>query len=250
MAPQVRCRHIKGFLRWLGVRIPTCLVCTTLIQVRFGMIDKEIAKGSGALGGRPTAERAAEIGHAVISATKRVLGKHGADFSMDQVAALAGVSKQAIYRRWESKADLIVDTIDTILAETLIELNYNDDPVVALREAAWRLFDDGDQVGRYSIQVFLRAEGLFDADLKHRLLEFQKKYLDAYLVHLVAIERNNLLAEGGALYFGEILLDLLDGASSRLATLGTGTEEETRRVFEQRWQEFRKLAIKPAKSSS
>jgi len=216
------------------------------MQVHFGMIDKEIAKGSGALGGRPTAERAAEIGRAVISAAQMVLGKHGADFSMDQVAALAGVSKQAIYRRWKSKADLIVDTIDTILAETLIELNYNDDPVAALRETAWRLFD-GDQAGRYSIQVFLRAEGLFDADLKHRLIIFQKKYLEAYLVHLVIIEKNDLLAKGEALYFGEILLDLLDGASSRLATLGTGSKEETRKAFELRWQAFCRIAINPAK---
>ncbi len=52
---------------------------------------------------------------AIASAVVEVLGRVGyAGLTMDAVAAVAGVGKATIYRRWRTKEDLVVDTISEI----------------------------------------------------------------------------------------------------------------------------------------
>jgi AcrR family transcriptional regulator len=59
--------------------------------------------------GRP---RAARVDSAVAKATRDLLAKDGyARLSVEQVAARAGVGKSTIYRRWRSKAELVLGVV-------------------------------------------------------------------------------------------------------------------------------------------
>ncbi|MGH9212306.1 MAG: TetR/AcrR family transcriptional regulator [Acidimicrobiales bacterium] len=58
--------------------------------------------------GRPRDARADEV---ILDAAAAVLGESGAHgFSVDAVAARAGVGKATIYRRWPSRAQLLLET--------------------------------------------------------------------------------------------------------------------------------------------
>ena len=59
--------------------------------------------------GRP---RSAEAEQAILDATLRMVGAHGVGATtIEGIAAGAGVGKTTIYRRWESKTDLIVAAV-------------------------------------------------------------------------------------------------------------------------------------------
>ena len=50
--------------------------------------------------------------HAIFDATMRMLATSGYDrLTMDAVAAEARASKATLYRRWQTKADLVVDAL-------------------------------------------------------------------------------------------------------------------------------------------
>ncbi len=54
----------------------------------------------------------------VVDATLEILNVDGlGGLSMEGIAARAGVSKATIYRRWDSKEDLLVDAIATLVHE-------------------------------------------------------------------------------------------------------------------------------------
>jgi len=58
---------------------------------------------------------------AILEAAREVLRVHGyARFAMEQVAALAGVSKTSIYRRWPSKGALLIELYMEGLPDTAI----------------------------------------------------------------------------------------------------------------------------------
>lgn len=66
--------------------------------------------------GRP---RSGEAHLAILSATLDLLVAAGYDgMSIEAVAARAGVGKATVYRRWESKAALVIETLETIAAAT------------------------------------------------------------------------------------------------------------------------------------
>jgi AcrR family transcriptional regulator len=57
---------------------------------------------------------------AIASAVVEVLGRVGyAGLTMDAVAAVAGVGKATIYRRWSSKAELLLGVLDVVGAPVL-----------------------------------------------------------------------------------------------------------------------------------
>lgn len=61
------------------------------------------------------------VGAAIRSAVLRVLEEVGyRGLTMDAVAAAAGVSKASIYRRWPSKAELLMSVIDAESDRTLV----------------------------------------------------------------------------------------------------------------------------------
>jgi AcrR family transcriptional regulator len=76
--------------------------------------DRAGAEDAPARGrGRP---RSAEAEQAILDATLRMLGTQGvAGTTIEGVAADAGVGKTTIYRRWPTKADLILAAISNIV---------------------------------------------------------------------------------------------------------------------------------------
>jgi len=61
---------------------------------------------------KPGRPRSVQCDHAILEATLELLAQHGYDgLSMESVAARAGVGKTTIYRRWPSKAPLVVDAV-------------------------------------------------------------------------------------------------------------------------------------------
>lgn len=66
-------------------------------------------------GGRP---RDARIDERVLTAARQLLVDHGLRaMSLDAVADRAGVSRSAIYRRWASSDELVLDAIDDALGQ-------------------------------------------------------------------------------------------------------------------------------------
>ncbi|MEH3036066.1 MAG: TetR/AcrR family transcriptional regulator [Sphingomonas adhaesiva] len=189
-------------------------------------------------GGRPSQQRAAEISDAIVAATVEAFADHGMDFSMEQMAAAAGISKQAVYRRWPGKTDLLIHaigrTIERLVARAADRLPG--DPAAALREIAWRVFDsDEGQANR--IGIFLQAEALRDGGLQRHMLGWHEA-----LVQLLSARTRVLLLQLGkdeeaAPSLAAILFDLLSGARATLAWTGTPPMDDPA-VFELRWQAF------------
>jgi AcrR family transcriptional regulator len=76
------------------------------------LTEEAAAKGPG----RP---RDPEADRAILEATIQVLGEEGYEgLSIEGVAARAGVGKTTIYRRWPSKAELVVAAIQRYKAPT------------------------------------------------------------------------------------------------------------------------------------
>ena len=74
----------------------------------------------------------------------RVLSEVGyAGMTMDAVAAEAGVSKATIYRRWETKADLLVSVVDAASIDTLAVPDTGSlrDDLVDLLTSLFRVLD-------------------------------------------------------------------------------------------------------------
>jgi AcrR family transcriptional regulator len=62
--------------------------------------------------GRP---RRAETGQAIVDATLALLAEYGFQATtVDAIAERAGVAKNTIYRRWDSKEELIADALDQL----------------------------------------------------------------------------------------------------------------------------------------
>jgi AcrR family transcriptional regulator len=62
--------------------------------------------------GRPRSEKANQ---AILDSTLKLLGEHGvAGLTIEGVAAEAGVGKTTVYRRWETKADLITAAVSRL----------------------------------------------------------------------------------------------------------------------------------------
>jgi len=66
--------------------------------------------------GRP---RNDAIDEAVPQAVRSLIAAHGyAGLSMQQIAAAAGTTRQALYRRWPNKARLVLDALFSVTTET------------------------------------------------------------------------------------------------------------------------------------
>ena len=62
--------------------------------------------------GRP---RSARAGRKILAATRELLGEVGFErLSIESVAARAGVGKTTVYRRWDSKEELVADALEDV----------------------------------------------------------------------------------------------------------------------------------------
>jgi AcrR family transcriptional regulator len=76
---------------------------------------------------RPGRPRSSEADRAILLATIQLFGEKGIDaLTVDEVAARAGVSKATIYRRYPSKAELVVSACEFFCAEKIVTPDTGD----------------------------------------------------------------------------------------------------------------------------
>lgn len=164
--------------------------------------------------GRPRDER---IDAAILESTLAILADRGyGALSIAAVAQAAGVGKPAIYRRYDSKAELVVAAIDVLASAP--EPALPDDTPGALTELLAATAQVIGTPGGLAIMGSLLAAGTHDAELitafRERVVRPRHLVVDAVLTR--AIERGEL-REGVDL---EALDAMLFGSILARATLG------------------------------
>ncbi len=105
--------------------------------------------------GRPRSERADQ---AIMAAALELFASHGPDgLAIEQVAALAGVGKATVYRRWPGKEDLLLEALGTLSAPLPAPQGRSvRADLVALCEAIWTETADPRQA---RLLALLQGEG-------------------------------------------------------------------------------------------
>jgi AcrR family transcriptional regulator len=144
--------------------------------------------------GRPRSEKAEQ---AILTATLKMIGEHGvAGTTIEGVAAEAGVGKTTIYRRWETKTDLIVAAVSQ-LAPPAIEF-----PDTGSLESDMKLLADLQRqrlagTGLFTVAPRVLAESLSDPELHKGFLDKVITPLRGLIRSLIerGIERGELRAD-------------------------------------------------------
>jgi len=89
------------------------------------------------------AEKAAATRQRILDATQELFAARSADFTLDNVAALAGTSVQTVLRAFGTKEGLILAAIGTFRAT----VPPRDERPQSVGEAVARLVDDYEQIG-------------------------------------------------------------------------------------------------------
>jgi len=164
-----------------------------------------LADGGRAPRGRP---RNQQTHDAILDAARHLLRRDGESrFSIEQVAAAAGVSKASIYRRWTTKGELLIDLYMEGLPDAMVEearsiktelRRYLLSSVQRLEDPLWR-----------SILRSLAAEAQYDPAtaelLRRKVLEPRRTSGLRLLRHA---ETQGQIAKG---LDHEMLLDLMFG---------------------------------------
>ena len=164
--------------------------------------------------GRPRDDR---ITAAILEATLALLADRGyAALSIAAVAEAAGVGKPAIYRRYGSKAELVVAAIDVLAEEPAPELpDDTRDALTALLAATAAVIGTP---GGLAIMGSLLAAGSSDPELieafRERIVRPRHEVVDAVMAR--AAERGELHTDADL----EALDAMLFGAVLARATLG------------------------------
>lgn len=107
----------------------------------------------------PAADRAVERGQALISAATRLVQQSGEDFTMQQVAAEAGLSLRAIYQYFAGKDELLIALIEEAagVLVRLIEqrIESYDEPLERLGAALYFMTDPRQHTDHdYNVTLF------------------------------------------------------------------------------------------------
>jgi AcrR family transcriptional regulator len=156
---------------------------------------------------RPGRPRDAGADEAIMLASVEVLAEKGpAGFTVDEVAARAGCGKATIYRRWSSRAALMLDTAHRMGLEppALDTGSLRDDLVPMLTELGTKMRDT--PAGRILPGVI--AEASIHPEMKEVLADFisDRRHRPREMVAR-GIERGELPADTDV----ELLLDVLGG---------------------------------------
>jgi AcrR family transcriptional regulator len=84
---------------------------------------------------RRTHQRGAAVEERILDVTLQLLTEQGYLFTVDDVARRAGVHKTTVYRRWDTKPQLVAAAIDRLAANT-IEIRTTGDAAADLRSLA------------------------------------------------------------------------------------------------------------------
>lgn len=155
--------------------------------------------------GRP---RDARCDQAILEATLELAGAVGlGGLTMDAVAALAGVSKATIYRRWSSRASLLLETAHRMgLEPAIVDTgSVRDDLVALMAQFGTKLKDT--PAGRILPGVV--AEAAVNPEMRQVLSRFVRDRRDRPRQAIVrGVERGELPPDTDV----ELLLDILGGS--------------------------------------
>ena len=192
--------------------------------------DPGPAKGPG----RPRSERAHE---AILDATLDLLVEEGfSRMSIEAVATRAGVGKATIYRRWDSKADLVAEAVACMKGHELHDVDTGNvrDDLASLWRQAYKGRDSGSgEVTELMVKLMsarARHPELQEAFTRH-VIEPRRRIVADVLRR--GIERGELRAD---LDIG-LAMDVLMGLAAyrSMVTAGHGappTAEATERVID------------------
>jgi len=157
---------------------------------------------------RPGRPRDARADEAIIRASVEVLADKGpAGFTVDEVAARAGCGKATIYRRWSSRASLLLETAHRMgLEPSVVDTgSVRDDLVALMTQFGTKLTDT--PAGRILPGVI--AEAAVNPEMRLVLSRFVHERRDRPRLALTrGVERGELPPDTDV----ELLLDVLGGS--------------------------------------
>jgi AcrR family transcriptional regulator len=166
------------------------------------------APGEAVVERRPGRPRDARADEAIIEASVEVLADKGpAGFTVDAVAARAGCGKATIYRRWSSRASLLLETAHRMgLEPSIVDTgSVRDDLVALMTQFGTKLTDT--PAGRILPGVV--AEAAVNPEMRQVLSRFVRDRRDRPRQAIVrGVERGELPPDTDV----ELLLDILGGS--------------------------------------
>lgn len=123
------------------------------------------------------AERAAATRRRILDAAQELLTDPSKDFTLERVAAAAGVSVQTVLRGFASREGLIVEAIGTF-RESVGPVTV--EPFAIVADAVTRLFDDYEQIGDRVVRMLAdehRVPGFADVAAHGR--EMHRQWVQA-----------------------------------------------------------------------
>jgi len=121
---------------------------------------EQLRKSSPPTRGRPRSEGADAV---ILQAAVKLLDERGYHaMTVDDIASVAGVGKQTIYRRWQSKAAVVLEALTARTAAEVVtpDTGSVQEDVRVLLRSAFRVL----RVGRQKVLVTLMAEAQLNDD--------------------------------------------------------------------------------------
>lgn len=124
---------------------------------------------------------------AILDAARALFTERGYSVSIDEIAATAGVSKQTIYARYASKADLLADVIHKTAEELVGPLTIgSSSPQEALEQFGKRFVDVLFDQRKIALQRLLISEASSFPELAQSYYESGPRYVRDRLANYIA----------------------------------------------------------------
>jgi AcrR family transcriptional regulator len=191
-----------------------------------------------ARGGRPSNQEAAAISDRILNAARDAFCRNGNEFSMDEIAHTAGVTKKAIYTRYAGKRDLLLAVVERTTGEFRDVGNRKKaarDPLKALRSWSWELFQRASDPKAIAFGVFLEAENLRSYDLLPAIRRPAIRARTPMHELVDRLWREGYLKTRPAPLVCEAFGDLIMQAAKRAWIDRLASDGQKRRAFARRW---------------
>ena len=185
---------------------------------------------------RTQAERRAATQGALLDATLACLVDRGyAGTTTTEICRRAGVSQGALFRYWDTKADLLTDTVEVLFGrlfdayrDRLDEVAAADDRITAGVRALWELYRRPDLLAALELYVAART----DDELRRALVRLEAPHEERTLALAEELFLGpDPVAEDDRIAFRRgvsLVIDAIQGAAVRAVALDdlTGIERE------------------------